>query len=88
MRELEIIEAYLKEGKAGLRSVDPTAHRISDLKSEITETVGRIGGNTEIQCIELLSYIKHFSEDEVKKGLRELLSEQSIFELRLGRHKA
>nr|MDO8132710.1 hypothetical protein [Candidatus Njordarchaeum guaymaensis] len=87
VRELEIVEDHLREGKARLRNGDSTAHRLSDLKSEILQTVGRIGGNTGIDYDELLTYIKHFSEDEVKKGLRELLSEELIFEPRPGRYR-
>jgi RPA family protein len=87
VRELEIIEDYLRRNKARIRGPDLPDGQTMRLKSEIVGIVDREGGSTGIDYTELVKCLKHSNEEEIKKTLNELLDQGMICETRPGRYR-
>jgi RPA family protein len=87
VRELEIIEGYLRRSKARIRGADLPDRQTVNLKSEIVGIVDGEGGSTGIDYTELVKCIKHSNEEEIKKTLNELLDQGIICETRPGRYR-
>lgn len=87
VRELEIIEDYLKRGKARTGSAVRSESQELGLKSEITGIIDKNGGSAGVDFTELIKCIKHSNEEEIKKALNELLDQGTICETRPGRYR-
>ncbi len=87
VRELEVIEDYLRRNKARIRSPDLPDRQTVNLKSEIVGIVDREGGSAGIDYTELVKCLKHSNEEEIKKTLNELLDQGIICETRPGRYR-
>jgi len=87
VRELEIIEDYLRRNKARMRSPFRSDDKERDLRTEIISIIDAKGGNTGIDFTELAKCIKHSNEEEIKKTLNELLDQGTICETRPGRYR-
>jgi hypothetical protein len=87
VRELEIIEDYLRRNKARIRDLDLPDGKTMRLKSEIVGILDREEDSTGIDYVELVKCIKHSNEEEIKKTLNELLDQGIICETRPGRYR-
>lgn len=87
VRELEIIEDYLRRSKARILSPARSDHQKVNLKAEIIGIIDKEGGSAGIDFTELIKCIKHSNEEEIKKTLNELLDQGIICEIRPGRYR-
>lgn len=87
VRELEIIEDYLRRSKARILSPARSHYQKVNLKAEIIGIIDKEGGSAGIDFTELIKCIKHSNEEEIKKTLNELLDQGIICEIRPGRYR-
>jgi RPA family protein len=87
LRELEIIRDRLRRNKIRPTSSLPSTERLVNVESKVLELIESADSSTGVAYGELIEGIEHSAEDEVKKALKELLTQGRIYESRPGRYK-